>query len=136
MYFAVLGVPNTKKQSSVNGLLELRFFIKNISDQILIYLISCCDEYISPTLKFASRILFYQLMFRWQNGPKFQFYSNGTSDRFRTTNIFCRNRSFWSLRFFEPNFSSSIFEIKFRDLIFRTFDDFYPRIGLFFHVPT
>ena len=58
MYFAVLGVPNTKKQSSVNGLLELRFFIKNISDQILIYLISCCDEYISPTLKFVSRILF------------------------------------------------------------------------------
>ena len=39
-------------------MLELRFFIKNISDQILIYLISCCDEYISPTLKFVSRILF------------------------------------------------------------------------------
>ena len=39
-------------------MLELRFFIKNISDQILIYLISCCDEYISPTLKFVGRILF------------------------------------------------------------------------------
>ena len=47
-----------KNSHQLTVCLSYVFFIKNISDQILIYLISCCDEYISPTLKFVSRILF------------------------------------------------------------------------------
>ena len=117
-------------------MLELRFFIKNISDQILIYLISCCDEYISPTLKFVGRILFISSCsggkrtkvpillkrdVRSISNYKYFFFEIDLFRSLKFSKIYTRN---W-MYIFEP-----------KDLFFRTFHYFCPRIGLFFHVQT
>ena len=89
------------------------FRILKISHQLTVYLSYVfyqkyfrSDSHLSNLLLRRRHISYFEICgsntflsahVRVVNGPKFQFYSNGTSDRFRTTNIFVSKLIFFNL---------------------------------------